>query len=650
MTLSAKQTSPKTETHILREYLGQTLAGYEYRPQQEKMAQAVMNSLHNKKNLLIEAGTGVGKSLAYLISVNLWLLEDKNRKVVVSTHTKALQRQLYEKDLPFLKKNLFHDVTYALCLGSENYLCIRRLEQVRHSGLFEADEQKAISDLLHWRYGAIKGIRAEIEVASNVWNKVARESDLCYGKQCKSYKECFYQKAKAVERKSSILIVNHHLFFAHIASEGNVLPKFDAVIFDEAHELEDVASSYLGIEVSNTRTNHLFDSILTVKGKGLLARLKPANQALYDDIVTALDTARTGSEYFFFKIAELLGNEHTIRIRQRGCVNDFASEHLATLQDLLNNLAEVSKEDNAYNEILALVARFASIRHSIELFLNHGVVDAVYHAERFKSRVKIIVTPVNIAQRLRDSIFTKIETSILTSATLSLGGDFSYIKDRLSPCPCDELVLDSPFDYKKQALLFIPTNMPEPREHTFVESITKAVIDILNITKGRTMALFTSFSLLNEVANRVNSELTVLRQGEMDNYRLIESFKSTENMVLFGTYTFWQGVDFPGDELKCVIITKLPFGVPTDPVLEGRLEYLTKSGGDPFNDYQVPRAVITLRQGFGRLIRTKTDTGVVAILDSRLLRKSYGRVFLSSLPNVTITDDIKDVKRFYSSL
>ncbi|KJU83809.1 helicase [Candidatus Magnetobacterium bavaricum] len=637
------------ESTVVREYLGRTLAGYEYRPQQEEMARAVMTSLHNKTNLLVEAGTGVGKSLAYLISASLWIAECNTRKVVVSTHTKALQRQLYDKDLPFVKQHLFPDITYALCLGSENYLCLRRLHQARQFGLFDVGEAKAFAELLLWANVAVKGIRSETTVDASLWSKVDRESDLCYGKSCKTYRECFYQKAKAIERRSNILVVNHHLFFAHISADSKVLPKFEAVIFDEAHEIEDIAASYLGIEVSNTKIYHLLDTVLSINGKGLLTRLKDIDRLLYNDIISALQAVRNGSELFFLAVADLLCNSNTLRIRKPGCLQDTVSEPLATLQDLLNDLAEASREDDSHSEVLALMGRCAQQRHSIELFLTQGVEDAVYHAERSRTRIKIVVTPVNIAQRLKDSVFSVIDTSVLTSATLSLGGDFSYIKDRLSPCPCDELLLDSPFDYKRQALLYVPSDMPTPRDEGFNEAVTKTVSDILDITRGQTMVLFTSYRLLNEVANAIDSGLTILRQGEMDNYRLIESFRDTDKAALFGTYTFWQGVDFPGDALRCVIIAKLPFAVPTEPVLEGRMEYVVKCGGDPFYDYQVPRAILTLRQGFGRLIRTKTDTGVVAILDSRLRTMAYGRMFLAALPKAKLTDKIKDVKIFYRS-
>ncbi|MBF0606093.1 MAG: helicase C-terminal domain-containing protein [Candidatus Magnetobacterium sp. LHC-1] len=631
----------------MREHLGQTLAGYEYRPQQEAMANAVMAALQDKTNLLVEAGTGVGKSLAYLIATILWIKQDDTRKVVVSTYTKALQRQLYDRDLPFLKEKLFPDITYALCLGSENYLCLRRLYQTRQFGLFDVGESKAFADLLRWASVAVKGIRSEIEVDSNLWGKVDRESDLCYGKSCKTYRECFYQKAKVIERKSNILVVNHHLFFANVSAGSKVLPKFDAVIFDEAHELEDVAASYLGHDVSNTRINHLLDTVLSINGKGLLTRLKDIDKLLYNDIISAMQAVRNGSDQFFLAIADLFVKDNTLRIRQHYCVQDTASEPLATLQDLLNDLAEASREDESYNEVLALVGRCAELRHSIELFLTQGVEDAVYHAERAKTRIKAVVTPVNIAQRLRDSVFSTIDTSILTSATLSLNGDFSYIKDRLSPCPCNELLLDSPFDYRKQALLYVPADMPNPRDEGFTDAAIKSVTEILDITRGQTMVLFTSYRLLNQVADAIDLDLAILRQGEMDNYRLIETFKNTDNAVLFGTYTFWQGIDFPGNELRCVVIAKLPFAVPTEPVLEGRREYIIKCGGDPFYDYQVPRAILTLRQGFGRLIRTKTDSGVVAILDSRLRTQTYGRMFLESLPNAKLAAKIEDVRKFY---
>jgi ATP-dependent DNA helicase DinG len=630
----------------LKTFLSEKLPGYEYRPEQEAMASAVLSALKEGKNLIVEAGTGVGKSLAYLIPVILWINEDDKRRVVVTTYTKVLQRQLYEKDLPFIKEKLFPGIKYALCLGSENYLCLRRLSQCKNEGLFDDGEGADMARVVSWRSTADKGIRAEVEVDSSLWQKVCRESDLCFGRQCDFFKECFYQKAKIIERNSDILITNHHLFFANVASGYNVLPAFNAVVFDEAHEIEDAAADYMGVEVSNFRVKHLLDTIINPRGKGLLKRIAGADPELVADVEDAVNWARSSAEGFWREVLSRMDKQSTLRIRQENFYRDTLSGPLATLEGFLKELTASAANEEQMKELEAVSRRCGDLRAAVIALLRQEVGNAVYWAETSNKAVRFSATPINISELLSQSVFGAIGTSILTSATLSTGGGFTFIKNTLGLKDCREKLLASPFDFRRQALLYIPGDIPEPSNPQYAAAVTARTNALIKTHAGKTMALFTNYALLKRMADEIQGGVEVFAQGDMDNYRLIERFKRSSGGVLLGTYSFWQGVDFPADELECVIITKLPFGVPTDPVMEGRLEYVTASGGDPFYDYQVPRAVIMLRQGFGRLIRTKSDRGVVAILDCRIILKSYGRIFLESLPEVERTDDIEAVEKF----
>jgi ATP-dependent DNA helicase DinG len=632
----------------LKTFLGEKLPGYEYRPEQEAMAAAVLDALKEGKNLIVEAGTGVGKSLAYLIPVILWINEDDKRRVVVTTYTKVLQRQLYEKDLPFIREKLFPGVKYALCLGSENYLCLKRLSQCKNEGLFEDSEGADMARLVKWRASADMGIRAEVEVDTSLWLKVCRQSDLCFGRSCDFFKECFYQKAKTIERNSDILITNHHLFFANVASGYNVLPPFNAVVFDEAHEIEDAAADYLGIEVSNFRVKHLLDTILNQRGKGLLKRIAGADPELTSDIEDAVNWARSSAEGFFREVLSRMDKQNTLRIRQENFYQDTLSGPLTTLEGFLNGLAASAAVEEQQKELEAVSKRCRDLCAAVGTLLRQEAGNSVYWAETSNKTVRLSATPINISELLSQGVFGVVRTSILTSATLSTGGDFQFIKNTLGVKECGQALLASPFDFRRQALLYVPGDIPEPSSPDYAAAVT-ARIDVLieKARGGKTMALFTNYALLKRVADSIGGGVEVFAQGDTDNYRLVERFKRAKGGALLGTYSFWQGVDFPADELECVIITKLPFGVPTDPVMEGRLEYITAAGRDPFYGYQVPRAVIMLRQGFGRLIRTKSDRGVVAILDCRILKKGYGRIFLESLPEVEMTDDILKVESFF---
>ncbi|MBI3583362.1 MAG: DEAD/DEAH box helicase [Nitrospinae bacterium] len=656
------------------------LKNYEYRHQQVIMAEAVGNAIEESTHLIVEAGTGVGKSLAYLIPIILWAREE-NKKAIISTYTKALQYQLVDKDIPFLKDALGIDFSFALCVGGENYLCLRRLNQASHHGLFEIDETEALKRLYEWKDRTKTGLKSDMnfEPLPKLWKKVCREGDICFGKKCSYYEHCLYQKAKAVERKAHILVTNHYLFFAHIASGWNVLPKFDGIVFDEAHQLEDVAAGYLGMEVSNYRLKNLLDAISNpFTRKGLLSRLEwlaPYTSLEIDSLTGSVRS--TGDKFFSILSGRLEGQ--TRRIREKNFIPNMLHDPLTELRDGLKSVLGMVKKEEEEKEVLSLIERCTALSSDITDIIEQRLPEHVYWAEIEGRRRSLFATPIDIAPILRSQIFENISPVILTSATLSIHGDFSFLKERLglnnlSASPLgkhkaynvDELSLDSPFNYRENVMVYTPRGVSDPKEaEAFKRDVIDSIRVILNITQGRTLILFTSYDMLNKSYNVITSResgvgsqkientdcrIIFLRQGEMDSYKLVEEFKKSSHAVLLGTHTFWQGVDIPGDALQCVIIVRLPFQVPDDPVTEARLEKLKENGKDPFIHYQIPNAILMFKQGFGRLIRTQSDKGIVAILDPRVKTRFYGERFLSALPDCIRTDSIENIKEFFDKI
>ena len=624
------------------------------------MSEAISEAIKLNKHLVVEAGTGVGKSLAYLIPFIIHVAEN-NKKVVISTYTKTLQNQLYLKDLPFLKRSLGIKFSYALCLGSENYLCLRRLNSKYVYDLLDSDSQfNEIAKILDWSSKTKSGIKSDLDFIpkSGVWNNVCREPDLCLGKKCSFKDDCFYKRAKNTERKSNILVTNHSLFFTNLASGGQVLPNFHAVVFDEAQTLEKIATSYLGIELSNTKIKYLFDSIYNPKtNKGLLTKFKNLKTIrTIKNIKEYLAESEQASENFFQEISQIFGAENdSKRIRVKGIVFNYLKEPLKHLADSLSELLDYVKDEEDEVLIKSYSKRCVDISKAMSFILNHTKDDYVYWIEVSKRKraikYSLFAAPIEIAEELDKQLFSKIKPIILTSATLSANNNFGFIKEHLGIKECDELLLGSPFNYEKNVLLYLPKKIEDPNHkfEVFQKQVLEHIKNIIDIMKGRIFILFTSYKMLNVVFNDLilsYKDMNLLRQGDKPRYELLANFKKNRNSVLFGTTTFWQGIDVPGKALECVIITKLPFSVPDDPVTEAKMELIESRNGNPFIEYQVPQAIMMFKQGCGRLIRSKTDRGIVGILDPRIKTRYYGRSFINALPKCRHTFDVNEIKDF----
>jgi len=636
--------------------LEKNLSNYEHRPQQIGMADAVLNAVRDEKHLIVEAGTGVGKTLAYLIPSIFWAVQNKKR-IIISTYTKTLQEQLTEKDLPFLRKILGLEFKYALCVGSENYVCLRRISRSYQLGLF--DDQKSLKKILDWLKATKKGHKMDLnfKISDDMWQSVCREPDMCMGRKCINHRDCFYQKSKIEQYNSNILVVNHHMFFTNIVAAGRVLPRYEAIIFDEAQNLEEVASAYLGVEISNTGLNYILSRIYNPKkGTGVPRFLNlPAKEK--ENFVDAVVRLREDGNIFFNSIISKFGiDRNIIRIREPGIIGNNLDAPLMRLADILKNAAAVAGDDEIKYELKGYASRLSGIRKGIEVFLKQIYPNYVYWVNiammRRRLRVSLHAVPIDISKILKEEVFEKTSPIILTSATLSTDKKFDFIKERLGLEDAEELLFDSPFDYKKQVLLYLPESVPDPRYETdeFCLNVAKEIESILKITKGRTFCLFTSYKMLDFTGgylSQKNGGYKILRQDETPKWQMLSEFKKSENAVLLGTATFWQGVDVPGRALECVIITKLPFAAPDEPVVEAKMEFIKNRGGEPFREFQIPQAIIMLKQGFGRLIRHKNDIGIVAILDPRIKTRNYGKKFLRSLPECRIVEGLEDLKKYY---
>jgi ATP-dependent DNA helicase DinG len=656
--------------------LSKTHPAYEFRRGQLQMAQSVEEALEEKRHLIVEAGTGTGKTLAYLLPVIR-----SGKRVIISTGTKNLQEQLFFKDVPALERALFGDgngdnpenkkLSVCYMKGRNNYLCRKKLidltDQPVLSGLEEIEHYRAIAA---WEKTTQTGDRAELAElpeASALWHKLDARADTCLGQKCKEWERCFITEMRRRAAESDIIIVNHHLFFADLAikleAEGapdaGVLPECGAVIFDEAHELEDIAGNYFGISVSNLRVDELARDV-----EHLLQR-----EHLYTPQISgAIQSVRERSQLFFSLLPPSEGR--FAFDSRREFLEENGEEFIALNQSLTRLGAELDQLPQKPEEVFTLMRRAQQLQVQLRFVMENEDPNTVFWIERrgfrgapvgarrkspgenhagSRTNVFLQATPIEVGQILRECLWSKLETAVLTSATLAVGGGFDYIRQRLGLDHARELIVPSHFDYESQAILYVPPNLPDPRTPQFGAEASAVIGKLLKITRGRAFVLFTSYAQMNEIYDRLLGELEfpMLKQGDAPKSALLEEFRLTPNAVLFGTSSFWQGVDVQGEQLSCVIIDRLPFAVPSDPVVAARVKAIDAGGGNAFFEYQVPSAVITLKQGFGRLIRSLHDRGLLALLDNRILKKQYGRVFIESLPNYSKTTDLRKVEEFF---
>ncbi|MBV9086165.1 MAG: ATP-dependent DNA helicase, partial [Acidobacteriaceae bacterium] len=603
--------------------LSRTHPAYEFRRGQLQMAEAVERALAERRHLIVEAGTGTGKTLAYLVPAIR-----AGRRVIVSTGTKTLQEQLYYKDIPFLERAVYPDgrnkLNVCYMKGRNNYLCRQKLYDLKDqpvlSGLREVEHLRLIVD---WEKTTINGDRSELTQMpedSQLWSKLDARSDACVGQKCRQYERCFITEMRRRATESDIIIVNHHLFFADLAikqaaedaPDAGILPEAAAVIFDEAHELEDVATSYFGVSISNVRFDQLVRDVEnTLKSKKLLiGSVQPAAQSL-----------RERSQFFFSLMPTALslrgdGEGRFEFSTRREFLEENGDEYVGLMHGIGRLQSELQSIKEKPDEIHNLIRRCEELRVQLQFVMESQDRNTVFWIERRSSRghdsrgpvnVFIQATPIDVSQILRQCLFQNDDfgATVLTSATLAVSGGYQYIRARLGVENARELVVPSHFDYQSQAMLYIPPDLPDPRTPQFAKLAADRIRTLLEITQGRAFCLFTSYAQMRDIYRRLEyeTEYPLLLQGTAPKNALLEEFRTTPNAVLFATASFWQGVDVQGEQLSCVIIDRLPFAVPTDPVVAARVRAIDADGGNAFSEYQVPSAVITLKQGFGRLIR-----------------------------------------------
>jgi ATP-dependent DNA helicase DinG len=648
--------------------LARTIPHFEPRPGQVEMAAAVARVFERGGVLLAEAGTGTGKTLAYLVPAIL-----SRQRVLVSTGTKTLQEQIYFKDIPALREALGIPFTAAYMKGRANYLCLHRLDAITE-GADPAAHSVFLPVIREWAAHTDIGDRAELEELPEdlaFWNEVSATAETCLGTECPRYDDCFVTRMRQRAAAADVVIVNHHLLCADAAVRqnafGEVIPPCPSVIVDEAHQLEDVATQYFGYSVSNYRFEELARDADRLGKSGAIA-----NRSDADDLAKAVERLRDRARAFFSDLAFAHRGEGRARTedRVRATVDSLAragdaAAHLSGALDILEStlalLTEVRPADSdgdqsegdeppdLDSDATALARRAGSLRDELRLLLRAGDDDYVYFVE-FRGRgIFLRAAPIDVSAIVRDLLLDKMRTTVLTSATLTVDGTFQYIRERLGIKTADEVRLASEFDYPRQAILYLPPKMPDPRSVEFSSAAARQVIDILRRTRGRAFVLFTSYAMLRDVQAMAEMAIDypILVQGSAPRTQLLKQFRQTPHAVLFATSSFWQGVDVVGEALSCVIIDKLPFASPADPITAARIDSIRAQGGDPFADYQVPLAILSLQQGLGRLIRHRSDRGVLAVLDPRLRTKGYGRRFVTSLPAAPVVHDLARIDEFF---
>jgi ATP-dependent DNA helicase DinG len=637
---------------------------YEHRPGQIQMAEAVVRAFEQKRHLIVEAGTGTGKTLAYLVPA-IAAACGSGARIVISTGTKNLQEQLMDKDIPFLQEILPAKFRAAVMKGRNNYACLHRIKGAESMPVLDGlDQIDHFDEVFRWVTKTETGDRAELSnLPENLpfWRHIDARSDTCLGQQCPDFEPCFITRMRQRAIDADIVVVNHHLFFADLAlrngAYGAVLPDYAAVILDEAHQIEDVASEYFGSQVSNYQIDDLLND---------LGGLKIEDNETNRELTKISSRVQRYADMFWISFREGRGLEGRLALapvaqvanlrppddgfEDEPQVNLRQNDAYHALDNALNRLEttlDVLKDASSDTE--SVLRRARQLRFDLNFIIKGADKKFVYWLERRGRGTFLRASPIDVSGLLQDKLFEKVPTVILTSATLSSAGNFKFIRERLGLDQADEMIAESIFDFANQAVLYLPPRMPDPRSPEWSVAAAQEVIKIVNATEGRAFVLSTSLSGMNDLFERASPELDYpcFVQGSASKGALLKKFRSTPNAVLFATSSFWQGVDVRGDQLSCVIIDKLPFAVPSDPVVAARQRYIEDQGGSSFYEYSVPQAIISLKQGLGRLIRSTTDRGVLAVLDPRLRTKMYGQTFLQSLPPCRVTSSIDDLARVF---
>lgn len=677
--------------------LSKKFSGYEYRTEQFEMAKSIEESLNAGNKIVVEAGTGTGKTIAYLIPLLEWGLAN-NKKVVVSTNTINLQEQLMGKDIPMLRKIMEKDFSDVLVKGRGNYLCIRKINNLRDSDFEDmgVHQKKEIDAITKWCTRTESGDKSELEFEPqyNVWEKVNSESDICSRNKCIYKDKCFFFKARKEVTEADILVCNHHIYFADLAirkesgfiTDYGILPNYGAVVFDEAHNIEKVARDYFSFQVSKTYINKMLNNIYNYKGErkrssGAAAKaveyiretvkerekVKLIENYFSDEVFLKHKILFEKSEDFFQKIISIYAGvdtkkevKHRIRktevterkewseeiLKRKDELRSAYVSYVRKLNEFIDMIAELELEDEFgfINDLAKFGKRINEYLHSFDFVFAFDSEEYVYWLEINSKRtnIELNATPLKIKEELNDSLYSLLNNIIFTSATLAVGKSFDYFKKSVG---IDEEIMEkiikSPFDYMKQMRVYIPSDMKDPADKNYNDEANEMIERVVRITEGRVFVLFTSYSALNYTYYKIRNTLerdgyNLLLQGEYQRHRLLDIFRNTDKAVLFGADSFWEGVDVRGESLSSVILVKLPFRVPSEPVVEAIIENINNSGGNSFMEYQIPEAVIKFKQGIGRLIRSKDDKGIITVLDSRIVTKNYGRLFLEAIPGAKV--------------
>ena len=632
---------PKTVSTFFspRGPLARAFPAYEHRPSQARLAAAAARVLEDGGLLLAEAGTGTGKTLAYLLPA-----VELGRRVVVSTGTRNLQEQLLGKDIPMLARALGRDLSVAVMKGRGNYLCRMRFRSFAEAGSFRRLEELPMFRAVEaWAPRTATGDRGEIEDladGADFWREISASSENCIGASCGDFADCWVTRMREEALAAEIVVVNHHLLCADLAVKdggyGEVIPEYDTLVLDEAHLLEDVATQYFGLVVSSYRVD---DLCRDVERELAAARLEAT------DVRSECSALREKAQLLFAAVGTATRGRRLGPGWMPPRVEELSSSVLMRLDGLATALLALSDPPDG---LRGAAARAAALKRELAFVLAAEDDAHVYFVEARGRGVQLRATPIDVSTRLKESLFDRLRAAVLTSATLAVDGGFDYLRTRLGIEGGEDLLLASPFDFARQAILYVPRRMPDPRSPDFVGRATDEIVRLLRLSRGRAFVLFTSYANMHAVAERIAGAVPypILVQGEAPRGALLDMFRRTPGAVLLATASFWQGVDVAGEQLSCVIVDKLPFASPSDPVVEARIDRIRTRGGNPFVDYQVPVAILMLKQGLGRLIRSASDRGILAVLDSRLVERQYGRRFLESLPPARVVHDLAEVEQF----